>query len=37
MNSNIELKTIKFCEEDVRENLWDLGVDREFLDWTAKA
>lgn len=35
--SKHKMQTIKFLEENIRENLGDLGFDDEFLDTTPKA
>ena len=33
---NIKAKTIKLLEENIKENLHDLGLGKEFLDITPK-
>ena len=33
---NIKLQTIKFIEENIGENLCDLGLDKDDLDMTSK-
>lgn len=37
MDLNVKCKTITFSEENLGENIWDLGLGEEFLDVTTKA
>ena len=34
---NVRAKSIKFLEENIRENLCDLGLGKDFLDTSQKA
>lgn len=34
---NVRAENIKFLEENIRENLCDLGLGKDFLDTTPKA
>lgn len=34
---NVKPKTIKFLEENTKENLYDLGLGKDFLERTQKA
>lgn len=34
---NVKPKTIKFLEKNTKENLYDLGLDKDFLERTQKA
>ena len=36
MDLNIKHEAIKLLEENIRENPWDPGVGKEFLDLTLK-
>lgn len=33
---NVTVKTIKLLDKNIRENLWDLEIDKAFLDLTPK-
>lgn len=36
MNLKIKVKIIKLMEENIRENLCDFGLDKDFLEITPK-
>ena len=36
MDLNVKHETIKLLEENIRENLWDPGLGKKFLDLTLK-
>lgn len=36
MKLNVKLKTIKFIDRNIRENLCDFGLSKDYLDITPK-